>query len=87
MDLTEILSALVLKLAQSAEPLEPNIDEAPSVWSARESQLAVFDDDFSNFRAAMSDREKAADAALAIACSAVLLAASARRDAGHPEAA
>jgi hypothetical protein len=83
-DLAETVSELVLKLAQSVEPL-PSSDPVVTHWRMRESQLAVFDDDFSNFRAA-STLEDVADAALAIACTALVLAAQARRVSGHPEA-
>jgi hypothetical protein len=83
--LTETVSELVLELAQGAEAL-PDRAESPGLhWQMREAQLAVFDDDFSNFRAA-STLEDVADAALAIACTALVLAARARRASGHPEA-
>jgi hypothetical protein len=48
-----------------------------SWWYARDAQLAVFDDESSNFRAAGVDHEAAARAALQIAIEGVIFAARA----------
>jgi hypothetical protein len=78
--LRETIGAIVKFESDRVTPLS----DAPKVlgghlswWYTRNSQLATFDDEFSNFRAAGADHEAAARAALQIAIEGMILAARA----------